>query len=134
MTLARIAALVLMLGSAACGSRSPAGPGEPPTSQPATSPPAVAEPADAWVAVLDTASDPATLNAPRKAVLHELGNVLEGSVVVSPVECFEGLPEQTSDGYVLAIQRDTREEVRSLVSLLSEAPSFTGDVTIVCSD
>jgi hypothetical protein len=39
-----------------------------------------------------------------------------------------------TDGYVLAIQRESREDVRALVSQLSQQPSFTGDVTIVCSD
>ena len=67
-------------------------------------------------------------------MLHELGDVLEGSVVISPGACLEGLPADLADGYVLAIQRDTRQDVRSLVSLLSSQPSFTGDVTIVCSD
>jgi len=91
-------------------------------------------PSQAWVAVLDTAADPAQLAAPRKDVLHELGNVLEGSVVVSPGSCLEGLPADLADGYVLAIQRDTLQDVRALVSLLSSQPSFTGDVTILCSD
>jgi hypothetical protein len=86
------------------------------------------------VAVLDTAADPGRLNGPRKDVLRELGNVLEGSVVVSPGACLEGLPADMTDGYVLAIQRASREDVRALVSQLSEQPSFTGDVTIVCSD
>ena len=65
--------------------------------------------------MLDTAADPARLTAPRKDVLHELGDVLEGSVVISPGSCLEGLPADLADGYVLAIQRDTRQDVRSLV-------------------
>jgi hypothetical protein len=60
--------------------------------------------------------------------------VLEGSVVISPGGCLEGLPDALSDGYVLAIQRESEADVRSLVSLLPEEPSFMGDVTIVCSD
>ena len=88
----------------------------------------------AWVAVLDTAADPGRLNGARKDVLRQLGDVLEGSVVISPGACLEGLPDDLIDGYVLAIQRDTPEDVRSLVSLLSQEPSFTGGVTIVCSD
>lgn len=96
--------------------------------------PAIGEPTATWVAVLDTAADPGRLNDARKDVLRELGNVLEGSVVISPGACLEGLPDDLSDGYVLAIQRETREDVRALVSLLSQEPSFTGDVTIVCSD
>ena len=134
-TLAATAA-VAAAGLTACGS----GPTSavvsdmsPVTAEPATSVP-VGEPAGAWVAVLDTAADPGLLNAPRKDVLRELGDVLEGSVVVSPGACLEGLPADMTDGYVLAIQRASREDVRALVSQLSEQPSFTGDVTIVCSD
>jgi len=87
-----------------------------------------------WVAVLDTAEDPGRLNDARNDVLHELGNVLEGSVVISPGACLQGLPGEFTDGYVLAIQRESREDVRALVSLLSQEPAFMGDVTIVCSD
>jgi len=87
-----------------------------------------------WVAVLDSAEDPGRLNDARNDVLHELGNVLEGSVVISPGACLQGLPDEFTDGYVLAIQRESREDVRALASLLSQEPAFLGDVTIVCSD
>lgn len=141
-TLTRAAILAGVISLSACASASTpparsqdrAGSDVPATSAPASSPAAVGEPADTWVAVLDTAADPSRLNEARKDVLRQLGNVLEGSVVISPGACLAGLPDDLTDGYVLAIQRDTREDVRSLVSLLSEEPSFTGDVTIVCSD
>ena len=94
----------------------------------------VGAPTGTWVAVLDSAADPGRLNQARKDVLHELGNVLEGSVVISPGACLQGLPDEFTDGYVLAIERDSREDVQALVSLLPQEPSFTGDVTIVCSD
>ena len=96
--------------------------------------PAIGEPTGTWVAVLDTAADPGRLNDARKDVLRQLGDVLEGSVVISPGACLQGLPDAFVDGYVLAIQRDSREDVRALVSLLSQEPAFTGDVTIMCSD
>jgi hypothetical protein len=96
--------------------------------------PVVGAPMGTWVAVLDTAEDPGRLNDARNDVLHELGNVLEGSVVISPGACLQGLPGEFTDGYVLAIQRESREDVRALVSLLSQEPAFMGDVTIVCSD
>ena len=135
-TLMRYAALVVALALTGCASgtvvASPAT--DPPvTSASVTSAP-VGTPSEAWVAVLETAADPARLTAPRKDVLRELGDVLEGSVVISPGACLEGLPADLADGYVLAIQRDTRQDVIALVSLLSAQPSFTGDVTIVCSD
>jgi len=133
-------AFVVAVGLAACASGStPVVPAQDAsgyrttTSEPAPST-AVAEPARVWVAVVDVATDPARLDAPRRDVLRELGNVLEGSVVVSPAECLQGLPAGMTDGYVLAIQRDTRDDVQSLVSVLPRQPSFIGDVTIVCSD
>jgi len=137
--LVRLVGLAAVVGLTACASGS--GPAVPAgvssvsaaSSRPATSVP-VGEPAEAWVAVLDTAADPARLNDGRKEVLRQLGDVLEGSVVISPGACLVGLPQDLTDGYVLAVQRDSREDVRALVSLLSEEPSFTGHVTIMCSD
>jgi hypothetical protein len=135
-TLMRCAALVVALVLTGCASgtdgASPAA--DPPVTSASVTAAPVGTPSKAWVAVLDTAADPARLTAPRKDVLRELGDVLEGSVVVSPGACLEGLPADLADGYVLAIQRDTRPDVIALVSLLSSQPLFTGDVTIVCSD
>ena len=135
-SLLRWATLAVAVGLTACGSGSTSAAvsgASPVTAEPTTSAP-VGEPAGVWVAVFGTAADPGRLNGPREDVLRELGNVLEGSVVVSPGACLEGLPADMTDGYVLAIQRESREDVRALVSQLSEQPSFTGDVTIVCSD
>lgn len=141
-TLFRFVCVAGVIGLTACASastptvpaRDPSGSGSRSAFVSPTSPAGVGEPAETWVAVLDTAADPSRLNGSRKDVLHQLGNVLEGSVVISPAECLQGLPDDLSDGYVLAIQRDSQEDVRSLASLLSEEPSFTGVVTIVCSD
>jgi ABC-type amino acid transport substrate-binding protein len=132
--------LTVAVGLTACASTSSSAleGNDPSASAVATSvpsqPPPVGAPSETWVAVLDTAADPGRLNGPRKDVLHELGDVLEGSVVISPGACLDGLPDALSDGYVLAIQRESEADVRSLASLLSEEPSFLGDVTIMCSD
>ena len=135
-TLMRYAAIVVAFIFTGCasgtGGASPSA--DPPVTSASVAATPVGTPTDAWVAVLDTADDPARLTAPRRDVLHELGDVLEGAVVISPGACLEGLPADLADGYVLAIQRDTRPDVIALVSLLSSKPSFTGDVTIVCSD
>jgi hypothetical protein len=130
-TAARRAAVVAVLALTACASPSAhtALSGEPPVS---TAPAGTAR--EVWVGVLDAAGDPARLTAARRDVLAALGDVLEGSVVISPAACLEGLPADVGDGYVLAIQRDTRDEVRALASLLPRAPTFTGDVTLLCSD
>jgi len=99
-----------------------------------TSSPALGTRGDAWVAVVGSADDPSILDADRKRVLAALGDVLEGSVVVSPGACLEGLPTGLSDGYILAIQRDSRDDVRALAAQLPGTPSFIGSVTIVCTD
>jgi hypothetical protein len=89
---------------------------------------------DGWVAVFGSADDPSRLDPQRKRILAALGDVLEGSVVVSPGACLQGLPEDLVDGYVLAIQRASREEVDALAGQLREEPSFVGSVTVVCTD
>jgi len=96
--------------------------------------PSVGAPEGAWAAVIETAADPDRLAAGRTETLAALGEVLEGSVVISPGECLEGLPEGMSDGYVLAIVRSGREDVQALASQLQREPSFIGAVTVVCSD
>jgi hypothetical protein len=131
---ARGVRLLAVLGLAACASgNATAGSATPPApSVTETSVPGA--PADVWVAVLDTAGDPSRLNEHRKQVLHELGDVLEGSVVISPGDCVQGLPAEVTEGYVLALERESRDDLLALVSQLSDKPSFTGDVTIMCSD
>ncbi len=89
----------------------------------------------AWIAVLDTAAKPGALAVRRDAVLAALGDALEGYVVVSPVACVEGIPgDVAGDGYVLAIQRDERGDVDTLVDQLDRPPVFIGAVTVVCTD
>jgi hypothetical protein len=101
---------------------------------PATSSPSVEMPGMVWVAVLGSADRPVELGADRKRALAALGDVLEGYVVVSPTSCLEGLPNDVGDGYVLAIQRDSRDDVEALASQLPEEPSFIGMVTQLCTD
>ena len=132
---ARGVGIIAALGLAACASgNATAGSATPPVPSATETSVSVGVPADVWVAVLDTAGDPSRLNDHRKDVLHELGAVLEGSVVISPGDCVQGLPAEMTEGYVLALERGSRADLLSLVSQLSEEPSFTGDVTIMCSD
>jgi hypothetical protein len=134
-TFLRSACLVAVAGLAACASGgTSAGSATPPTASDTQTSVSVGAPAEVWVAVLDTAGDPSRLSDHRKEVLRELGNVLEGSVVISPGDCVQGLPAEMTEGYILAIQRSSREDLQALESTLSETPSFTGDVTIMCSD
>ena len=130
-TVRLIAASALALGLVACArdTTTPTQPG--PERQPPTSTPASGE---AWVAVIGSANDPSRLDPERERVLKALGDVLEGSVVVSPGACLDGLPARYADGYVVAIQRDNREDVQALTTQLPETPSFVGVVTVVCTD
>jgi hypothetical protein len=129
--IARCAGVVALLVTTGCASKTvqPSASVGPPasTTSPGTAP-------AVWVAVLDTAADPARLTAGRKDALDVLGGVLEGSVVISPGACLEGLPAEMGEGYVLAIQRDSRTDVRSLASLLPREPSFVGAVSLLCTD
>jgi hypothetical protein len=89
----------------------------------------------AWLAVIDTAADPADLAGGRELILATLGDALEGSVVVSPAGCFEGLPATIDQGaYVLAIQEGERAYVRALADQLDGDPMFEGAVTVTCID
>jgi hypothetical protein len=126
----------IAIAATACASTDPSGSagasgsdGGPATSSPSTQPSGTV-----WVAVLGSADRPDELNVDRKRALAALGDVLEGYVVVSPTACLEGLPGDVGDGYVLAIQRESRDDVRALASQLPEEPSFIGAVTEVCTD
>jgi len=121
----------LLLVAVSCASRSAstvAATGLPPT-------PSVAPVEQVWVAVLGIAGTPGDLSSDRAAVLASLGDALEGSVVVSPVGCLEGLPPSLpTDGYVLAIQQGSRAEVGILAAQLAHEPRFLGPVQVLCTD
>lgn len=95
----------------------------------------VAIPTQPWVAILDADPEPDALSGPRRVVLRALGDALEGYVVISPAACLEGIPARIAgDGYVLAIQRDRRDDVEALASQLPREPLFVGQVNVLCSD
>lgn len=124
-----LTASALLLVAVSCASRSAstvaAGP---PT-------PSVAPVEQVWVAVLGVAETPSDLSSDRAKVLATLGDALEGSVVVSPVGCLEGLPPALpADGYVLAIEQSSRAEVGVLAAQLSDEPRFLGPVQVNCTD
>jgi hypothetical protein len=128
---ARRTFVVVLLAITGCAAATTRPPASDPSDPPAGS---VGMPADSWAAVLDTAADPGRLTTARRDTLAALGDVLEGSVVISPGACLDGLPASFRDGYVLALVRPGREDVLALASQLSQEPSFVGEVTIVCSD
>jgi hypothetical protein len=128
--LALLSVVIVTTACASTGASGPVGAGAPATSSPSVE----WAPGMVWIAVISSADRPDELGADRKRALAALGDVLEGYVVVSPTSCLEGLPGDLGDGYVLAIQRDSKDDVRALASQLPEEPSFIGAVTQVCTD
>ena len=104
----------------------------PSTSMPSVSSPSVSSSAneERWIAVVDVASDPSDLDALTQQLLDPLGSAL----VVSPTDCFEGLPDAAGDGYLIGAVGDARSEVEQLVVDAGETVAFSADVTILCTD
>jgi hypothetical protein len=117
-----IAALSLWLP--ACGADAPPGPTGADTA--ASTPGA----ATAWLAAVEVAPraddlDPAT---------DRLREVFGGALVVSPTDCFAGLPAEAGEGYLIGAVADTRQDVERLLDDAGEVPLFVAPVTILCSD
>ena len=121
---------VLLLVAVSCASRSaPSAVGSGPPI------PSVAPVQQVWVAVLGVADAPSALSSDRAEVITTLGDALEGSVIVSPVGCLQGLPPALpAGGYVLAIQQGSRAEVGVLAAQLPDQPRFLGPVQVICTD
>ncbi len=83
-----------------------------------------------WIAVIDVALDPNDLDDLTQRMLEPLG----GALMVSPVDCFEGLPDTARDGYLIGAVGDSRREVQRLVVGAGEKVAFAAAVTIVCTD
>ena len=69
-----------------------------------------------------------------RVVYPRVRDLLGPALVVSPVSCFEGLPERASDGYVIGAVAGSHEEAELLVEGAGEPVLFTAYVTIVCPD
>lgn len=120
----RLAALTLAIGLTACGGDRGALESPPPA-------PSGPSASDArWLAVIEAAPRADDLDALTQRVRDPLGPAL----VVSPVSCFEGLPERAGDGYVIGAVAGSREEAELLVEGAGEPVLFTASVMIVCTD
>jgi hypothetical protein len=119
----------LALGAvAACGER--AEPNVEPSAEPTRTsapPPGAVE---TWLAVVDVAPEANDLDALTRRLLEPLG----GAIMVAPVDCFEGLPPDVRNGYLIGAVGDTRAEVERLVEDAGEAVSFSANVVNVCTD
>ena len=104
----------------------------PSASTPSVSPPSGSPSPDQerWIAVIDVAPDPSDLDALTQQLLDPLGTAL----VVSPTDCFEGLPDAAGDGYVIGAVGDSRSDVERRVVDAGEKVAFSANVTILCTD
>lgn len=90
----------------------------------------VSGPHRVWVAVFASAADPNALG-PRA---RDLGPYLGETLTVSPAGCFEGIPADDVEDYVLAAVAARREEVESAVAASGETPLHRYRARQVCLD
>jgi hypothetical protein len=121
----------LLLALGACGDVPGSGEGStsgvPTPSSPSATPDASAT---LWIAVVDVAPEPSQLDALTRRLRGPLGTAL----VVSPTDCFEGLPDRAGEGYLIGAAGATRSEVERLVVDAGEKVVFTAEVRNVCTD
>jgi hypothetical protein len=83
-----------------------------------------------WLAAIEV--------APRADDLDEATERLRGplgpALVVSPVSCFEGLPDEAGQGYVIGALADSREAAEDAVTDAGDRVAFAAAVTILCTD
>jgi hypothetical protein len=126
-------AVGVALTLAGCGDDPDPGQGSTPSAAtPSVSGSSASPPADEerWIAVVDVAPDPNDLDALTQQLLGPLGTAL----VVSPTDCFEGLPETAGEGYLIGAVGDSRSDVEELVVDAGERVAFSANVTILCTD
>lgn len=84
-----------------------------------------------WLGVLRTDADVDTLDADTAAVMA----VVDGSIVVSPVACFDGLPASFEpDAYVLGVVAGSKELLDRLLDEVGRPAIFEGQVRTMCLD
>ena len=84
-----------------------------------------------WIAVFRSVADVAKLDADTA----ELKDAVDGAIVVSPVDCFEGLPiDDPGATYVLGVVAPTEEQLDALVDLADRPAIFEGRVRTMCLD
>ena len=84
-----------------------------------------------WIAVFRTEADPHDMSDETADVLAIVG----GSIVVSPVACFEGLPADFHlDSYLLGVVATTKEALDEVVDSVGRTVIFEGRVRTMCLD
>ena len=84
-----------------------------------------------WLAVFRTATDVQELDADTTAVKAIVG----GAIVVSPVNCFDGLTvDDPGTTYVLGVVAPSKEQLDALVEQVGRPTVFVGRVRTMCLD
>ena len=84
-----------------------------------------------WLAVFRTATDVDELDADTTAVKAIVG----GAIVVSPVNCFDGLTvDDPGTTYVLGVVAPSKEQLDALVDRVDRPTVFVGRVRTMCLD
>jgi peptidoglycan/LPS O-acetylase OafA/YrhL len=84
-----------------------------------------------WIAVFRTEADPHDMSDETADVLAIVG----GSIVVSPVACFEGLPADFHlDAYLLGVVAPTKDALDQVVARVGRTAIFEGQVRTMCLD
>jgi len=84
-----------------------------------------------WLGVLRLTADVNDLDAGT----HAVKAVVDGSIVVSPVACFEGLPgAYAGKGYLLGVVAPTKESLEELLEEVRRPVLFEGRVRTTCLD
>jgi hypothetical protein len=109
----------------------------PRSSSPSAATPSVSRPSatpsddeERWIAVIDVAPDPSDLDPLTQRLLDPLGTAL----MVAPTQCFEGLPDEAGNGYIIGAVGDSRREVERRVLEAGEDVAFNANVKILCTD
>jgi hypothetical protein len=84
-----------------------------------------------WIAVFRMEADPHDMSNETADVLSIVG----GSIVVSPVACFEGLPTDFRlDAYLLGVVARTKDALDEVVARVGRTAIFEGQVRTMCLD
>ena len=122
-----ITVIVVAVALAACSERAP----DTIDLSATTSSPPVAGSVTEWLAVLRTEADARTLNDDTAIVKA----IVDGSIVVSPAACFDGLPASIDpSAYLLGVVAPTEQDLGRLLLKLDRPTIFEGQVDTMCLD
>lgn len=87
-----------------------------------------------WIAVFDVARDPDQLDPSTEELLQTAGR---DHIAVSPISCWEGLPEELNSGvdaYVAAVYGPGKAQLDEVIEAVGREPIFRGELVAYCID